>query len=83
MKRIVSEKAKLNEKELPPPKMPNRDGFVPIPVGTRLRVRLNTLAGFMLCGKTIRKTHKREIWRRGGIRTRVGGFSPQNGLANG
>jgi len=66
MKRIVSEKAKLNEKELPQPKMPNRDGFVPIPVGTRLRVRLNNLASFMLCGKTIRKTHKREIWQRGG-----------------
>jgi len=29
MNRIVSEKAKLNEKELPQLKMSNRDGFVP------------------------------------------------------
>ena len=67
MKRIVSEKTKLNEKELAPPKMPNRDGFVPIPVGTRLRVRLNNLASFMLCGKTIRKTQEGNLAERGGF----------------
>jgi hypothetical protein len=28
------------------------------PVQTLLRVRLNNLAGFMLCGKTVSETHK-------------------------
>jgi len=76
MKRIVSEKAKLNEKELPPPKMPNRDGFVPIPVGTRLRVRLNNLASFMLCGKTIRKTQEGNLAERGGFEPPIGVLAP-------
>ena len=83
MKRIVSEKAKLNEKELPQPKMPKRDGFVPIPVGTRLRVRLNNLASFMLCGKTIRKTQEGNLAERGGFGAPHRSFSPYNGLANG
>ena len=32
--------------------------MVLFPVQTRLRVRLNNLAGFMLCGKTVSETHK-------------------------
>ena len=76
MKRIVSEKAKLNEKELPQPKMPKRDGFVPIPVGTRLRVRLNNLASFMLCGKTIRKMQEGNLAERGEFEPPIGVLAP-------
>jgi hypothetical protein len=32
--------------------------MVLFPVQTRLRVRLNNLADFMLCGKTVSETHK-------------------------
>jgi hypothetical protein len=63
----VSEKAKLNEKELPQLKMSNRDGFVPSPRPDTLASKAQQLRQLHALRKTIRETHKRGIWRRGGI----------------
>ncbi len=49
----------------------------PIPVQTRLLVRLNNLTSFMLCGKTIGKTHKRgNLAERGGFEPPVEVLAP-------
>src|SRR5712671_962310 len=72
MNRIVSEKAKLNEREFPQLKMSNRDEFVPSPRPDTLASKAQQPRQLHALRKTIRETHKRGIWRRGGIVAPIG-----------
>jgi len=73
MNRIVSEKAKLNERELPQLKMSNRDEFVPSPRPDTLASKSQQPRQLHALWKTIRETQKRgNLAERGGIETSVG-----------
>jgi len=70
MNRIVSEKAKLNEKELPQLKMSNRDGFCPRP--DKLANKAQRPRQLHALRKTIRETQEGKSGGERGIETPIG-----------